>query len=218
MDKAKQRRYEQVLEVFGKNPNRPSQQLMTAICLTQLGEYPDALRFYGQAIHNFLENRQSWHGSSQPNWLVDTLNLANQPNLHLKVLEEVEGYKLDPRGQSLVALYAYALMCLILGKDEETSKYVVGLGKKPKIRDTFAMGETIKAIIERNQAAFDVALNDLVEAHRRLVKFGGLRETPEGFLCLPAMSLSKIALERGLEINVESEYLSRGYLDYLFQK
>jgi hypothetical protein len=51
-----------------------------------------------------------------------------------------------------------------------------------------------------------------------MAKFGGLRETPEGFLCLPAMSLSKMALERDLLISVESEYLSKGYLDYLLQQ
>jgi len=79
------------------------------------------------------------------------------------------------------------------------------------------MGEAIRAIVEHDQTAFDAALGGLLRVHQGKAKFGGLRETPEGFLCLPGMSLSALALERGLEVNPESEYLSKGYLDYLLK-
>jgi hypothetical protein len=103
-------------------------------------------------------------------------------------------------------------------RDEKAKDCVPGLLKKPKIKDTFAMGQIIAAIIGRDQLAFDTAMDSLLKAHRGMAKFGGLRETPEGFLCLPGMSLSAIALERGMEVNAESQYLSRGYLDYLLQR
>lgn len=50
-----------------------------------------------------------------------------------------------------------------------------------------------------------------------MAKFGGLRETAEGFLCLPAMSLAKVALARKMAVDAHSEYLSSGYLDYLLR-
>jgi hypothetical protein len=57
----------------------------------------------------------------------------------------------------------------------------------------------------------------LIEAHYGMAKFGGLRETAEGFLCLPAMSLAKVALARKMAVDAHSEYLSSGYLDYLLR-
>jgi tetratricopeptide (TPR) repeat protein len=213
---AVRKRYEQALEFFAEEPDSSADQLMVAICLTQLDAYSEAGHFYDLAIWSSLRDR-FWHRTSQPNWLVDTYALANRPDLYPQVLEEVEAYKLDPRAQALVALYAYAMVCLLSGKDEEAQDHVPGLLKKPKVKDTFAMGQAIQAIVERDQSAFDEALDNLLKAHRGMAKFGGLRETPEGFLCLPAMSLSKTALERDMEVNADSEYLSMGYLNYLLQ-
>jgi len=214
---AKHEKYEQALEVFGAKSDWASGQFLAAICLTQLGKYSDAQGSFDAALRGFLENRQDWHGASHPNWLVDSYVLAGQPNLWPRVAEEIEAYKLDSRGRSLVALYAYALACLISDKDRELSDHVSGLLRKPKVKDTFAMGKVIGAIVKREQLAFDAALSELLDAHRRIARFGSWRETPEGFLSLPAMSLSKMALERGLTVGIESEYLSKGYLDYLMQ-
>jgi hypothetical protein len=209
------RRYEQALEAFGQPPHSDFKQLMIAICLTQVGDYPNARYHYGLALRRFVRDRRTWHGSSQPHRLVDTYVLASWPGFYSRVAEEIEAYRVDPRGNSLVARYSYALVRLIACKDEEAYEYVPGLLDKPKVKDCFAMGQTIKAVVERDQPMFDVSLNVLLKAHRGMAKFGGLRETPEGFLCLPAMSLSKMALERGMAVNAQSEYLSMGYLGYL---
>jgi tetratricopeptide (TPR) repeat protein len=215
MNDTRRQRYEQALDVFGQPPVYAWKQLMVAICLTQLDKYPNAQHYYDLALQGFLKDRRGWHGTSQPNRLVDTYVLASQSSLSSEVWQEVEAYKLDPRGNSLWALYAYAMVRLMLRRDEEAVEYVPGLLKRPKIKDTFAMGRVVKAIIEHDQSAFDAALDGLLKAHRGMAKFGGLRETPEGFLCLPAMSLSKMALERSMKVNAKSEYLSKGYLDYL---
>jgi tetratricopeptide (TPR) repeat protein len=209
-------RYEQSLAFFGENPKSSFEHLMVAICLTQLERYQEAMRCFGLAFQASLED-QFWHGSSQPNWLVDTCILSNQPDLYPLVLKEVEAYKLDPRGGSLVALYAYAMVRLLSGKDEEARSYVPGLLKDRKIKWTFAVGKALEGILESKQQMVDAAIDGLLKAHRGMAKYGGLRETPEGYLCLPAMSLSKVALERSMEVNAESEYLSKGYLDYLMQ-
>jgi tetratricopeptide (TPR) repeat protein len=210
-------RYEQALKVFSEPPTNSGKQLMVAICLTKLGDYLNAQHFYTQSLRSSLQDRL-WHLSGEPSRLVDTYVLADLSDVLPEVLHEVEEYKLDPRGDSLLPLYAYALACLIMSRDEKAGDYVAGLIKKPKIKDTFAMGTTIKAIIGRNQAEFDAALDDLLRAHRGRAKFGALRETPEGFLCLPAMSLAKMALQRSMNVKSESEYMSKGYLDYLLQR
>jgi hypothetical protein len=209
-------RYKQALEFFSENPSSSFEQLMVAICLTQLECYPDAMHFYGLATRNSLKDR-FWHETSQPNWLVDAYVMANQPDLYPLVLEEMEAYKLDPRGKSLVAHYAYAMVCLLSGRDQEARAYVPGLLKDHKIKWTFALGKAIESVLRCEQQGFDIAMEELLKAHRGMAKFGGLRETPEGFLCLPGMSLSAIALGRGLALDAESEYLSGGYLDYLLQ-
>jgi hypothetical protein len=95
--------------------------------------------------------------------------------------------------------------------------YAHGLFATPKLKDLYAAGQAVQAIMERNQTAFDSALAVVLQAHRGMAKFGGLRETPEGYLCLPAMALTKVAMDRGMVVNVESEYLANGYLQYLKQ-
>jgi hypothetical protein len=218
MTDTKQQRYERELAVFGQPSSDPGKQLMAAICLTQLKRYPNALHFYRLAVQGYVKNRRMWHGTSQPDDLVNALTLADQPEFYPQVREETETYKIDPRGDAPVALYSYALVRLIAHEDEAAGDYVPGLFKTPKIKDTFATGKVIKTIIERDQLVFESALEDLLKAHQGMAKFGSLRETPRGFLCLPAMSLSKMALERGMEVNVESEYLSKGYLAYLLHQ
>lgn len=213
----KKERYLREIEFFRQPPHLSWKQLMVAICMTQLRRYPDAMHGYSLALQHSLADR-FWHRTSRPNWLVDVYSLANQPDLYPKVLKEVEDYKLDYRGESLVAIYAYAIVCLLSSADQEAQSYVPELLKKHKVKWTFAIGKTIEAIVECNQLNFDVALGDLLKAHRGMAKFGRLRETPEGFLCLPAMSLSKLALGRGMEVRAESEYLSMGYLDYLLEQ
>jgi tetratricopeptide (TPR) repeat protein len=211
---ANQQRYLKALEAYGRPPQWPWKKLMVAICLTQLGDYPKAQHSYSLALQGSLEDRE-WHSSGQVNWLADTYVMADQPTFFPRVWEEVEAYKLDPRGDALWALYGYSLVRLISSKDQEAADYAPGLLKKPQAKDCFAMGKTIQAIIERDQPAFGAALDSLLNAHRGMAKFGGLRETAEGFLCLPAMSLSRMARERGMTVSAESEYLCMGYLDYL---
>ena len=207
-------KYERSLEVWSKPPSSSGKQLMVAICLTKLGRFPDARRSYSTSLQSALEDRL-WHLSGEINRLVETFLLSNESELLPRVLDEVEVYKLDPRGNALLPLHTYGLVCLLCGKDERANDYVPGLLKKPRIKDTFAMGGTIKSIIERDQAGFDAALGGLLNAHRGKAKFGGLRETPEGYLCLPAMSLARLALERGMQVELASEYLSREYLNYI---
>lgn len=207
-------RYKQALEDFSRQQDTSADQLMVAICLTKLERYAEAKHSYGSALRAMLKDRW-WHKTSQPDWLVNTYVLAGEGSLYSRVLKEIEDYKLDRRGSSLVAFYAYASIRLVASKDDEAGEYVSKLLARPKVKVTFAAGKVIEAILEQSQPAFDAALDGLLKAHRGMAKFGDLRESPEGFLSLWAMSLATIALQRGLSVDTEREYLSKAYLDYL---
>jgi hypothetical protein len=215
MDDKKRQKYERSLTVYGEASPFPSDRLHVGICLTKLERYSEALDTYRWTLRAFLKDRRGWHGTSQPNWLIDCYVLANQQDLYPQVWREIEGYKLDRRGGSLVALYAYAMLRLASGEDSKTTDYIAGLLKKPKVKDMCAAGKAIQSLVDGNQTTLDRALAELLNAHQGMAQHGSLRWSPEGYLCLPVMSLSKMALDRGMAVNVESAYLSKGYLDYL---
>ncbi|MCP4426768.1 MAG: hypothetical protein GY803_19930 [Chloroflexi bacterium] len=220
MTDSEQDKYLLELVFYSKDKHDSWFRLKAAICLVKLGKYTKANHEFSAALSGgSFQNGPGFMFflfTGQIEKLVEAYILASQPTSFSKTLtEQIEAYKLDPRGDSLYALYTYALMCLLNDNDQQTAPYVSGLLKKPKVKETYAIGKTIQSILDRDQHAFDVALNELLMAHRGMAKFGSLRETPEGFLSLAAMTLSKMALDRNMTVNAESEYLSEGYLDYL---
>jgi hypothetical protein len=217
VDDNKRHKYEKSLKVFSEAPPYPSHHFKVAFCLTKLERYLEALGSYRLTLQGFLKDRRGWHGTSQPNWLADCYVMANCTDFYSQVRSELDTYERQRPRISLWARYAYALIRLASGEDGTTKDYVVGLLQKPKFKDMYATGKTIQSLVAHNQSAFDAALAELLKAHDGMTKHGDLRSTPEGYLCLPAMSLCKMAMERGMAINVESEYLSKGYLDYLMQ-
>jgi tetratricopeptide (TPR) repeat protein len=212
---ARKQEYLRALEVFSQHHSTDSYfQLMVAICLTQLGDYPNAQSFYRLSLASAYSDRQ-WQFTGIMHGLVDTYVLANQPESLPRLLAEIEAYKQDRKGNSLEALYAYSMACLLSRRDEEADPYLHGLLRKPKFRWTHAAGKAIEGLVERDQPRFDQALDELLKAHRGMATVGGIRESPEGFLCLQAMSLARLAIERSLTVSAESEYLNNGYLRFL---
>jgi len=206
---------------FYRNEPQPwgSTKLKIAICLTMLQDYPAAREAFRLTLDDFLNSVQkAWLITNQPNWLADTCVLADQPDTYEQAYHMIdEAYATHPSRTAPVNVYARALLRLAIGEDTEALRHVRGIPAKPELKDLYAAGQAVQAIVDRNQADFDHALVTLLQAHRGMAKFGGLRETPEGYLCLPAMALSKVALDRSMAVNVESEYLSKGYLEYLQQ-
>ena len=215
MDDAPSGKYLKALDFYRGLPARGPNHLMAAICLTQLADFPKARGQYRAALADFLADRDSWHSQCQPSWLVDAYIMAAQPELLCRVAAELAAYKLDRRSGASVALYSFALMELLAGHDREAANLGLDLLKWPKPRDCQAMGKVIDALVERNQRAFDKALDDLLRAHRDQARHYGDGWSPEWFLSLPAMSLSWLALGRGLSVPTGNEYLSNGYLTYL---
>jgi hypothetical protein len=206
---------------FYQNELRPwgDTKLKTAICLTMLQDYPAAREAFRLTLDNFLHSAsKAWLGTNQPNWLADTCILADQSEFYEQAYGLIDqAYAAHPLGTAPIILYARALLQLAIYEDADALAYAHGIPSKPGLKDLFAAGQAMRAIVERNQTALDSALAIVLQAHRGMAKFGGLRETPEGYLCLPAMALAKVAMDRGMAVNIESEYLVKGYLEYLRQ-
>ncbi len=198
-------------------PGHDQSAFFLALCHVQLGNYAEARRLFDESILAMLRfgMRALWALSAQPHWLVDVYVLSGRMDLYSNVIRELEQYKLGKLGGSYVALYSYALMELLSPTGQNFSTWVKGLLEKPKIKDGYAIGLSIQAILSYEESALHNSLSALLEVHEGQATHGGLRETAEGLLCMPAMSLAYVALERNMQVVIENDYLSLGYLNYL---
>ena len=57
----------------------------------------------------------------------------------------------------------------------------------------------------------------MLKAHEGMAKFGALRESSEGLICMPAMSVAYIAFKRNLGIDIKNDYLPLQYIDFLLE-
>jgi len=159
--------------------------------------------------------RTFWRVSAQPHWLVDVCLMSGRNNCFGDVWRELDLFKAGPTGDNYLALYSYAVMELLLPSGWEIDKSIQGLLSKPKIKDGCAMGHALESIVKNDQTNFTTSMLSLLKAHEGMAKHGGLRETAEGFLCMPAMSLAYVASKRNLKVEFENDYLSIGYLEFL---
>lgn len=185
-----------------------------AICLVQMGEYAAAHALFVTSAGGMLRDR-IWFKSGQPNWLVEVCALSGCLNLYDAVAAELAHYRTDDAGNSVVALYAYGLMGVLIGTSDAVGAAVTALARRPKLKDWYAKGQALKAIEIRDEIALRTALLDLLKAHEGIAKHGSLRWSAEGFLSMPAMALAYAARKQGLRVEIENDYFSQGYLDYL---
>ena len=212
----REQKYRQTLEFWNKPGASPYDQVMAAICEIKLRSYATAKERCFLALQGYLRERRFWLMGSRPELLVETSILAGVSSpWDGRVAKEVSSYRLDYRGDSAIAHYAYALVELAQHADEQTETHVPQLTRVRRDAWLSSIGQTIEAISRRNQQGFDTALVGLLEAHKRMAKFGAIRESPEGFVSLAGTCLSKLALDRGMRVEVNSEYLPIEYLRYL---
>jgi hypothetical protein len=209
-------RFRVALEYWGKQSESAYDSLMAALCEIRLESYKAAQKRCELALRGFLQQPRFWLRGSRPELLIETYLFAGAPGaLFPAVKRDIEGYGADYRGSSPWAHYAYILLALLEKQDQQAGIYGRGLIGVRKSKLLAAIGYATQAIETRDSAAFGLALKAVLAVHRGMVKFGELRESPEGFLSLAAMSLSMLALDREIPAAVESEYFSRGYLEYL---
>jgi hypothetical protein len=105
-------------------PDDDQRKFYLAVCQVQLRDYAEAQQLFEKSCNAMFGARPLWKDSGQPHWLVDICVLSGRTDLYPKVLRELDAYKTIPLGRSLVALYAYALMELLLpsaSKDSMTA-------------------------------------------------------------------------------------------------
>jgi hypothetical protein len=193
---------------------------LLAICHVKLGDYIIAQQLFEKSCLAMFRPPRIWKVSSQVGWFVDVWILSTKNNLYPKVIEELENFKKDmPKSNvnSLVAQYSYALVELLYPTGIDISVYIKNLMAYPKIRDLYAIGEIFRAIIARDMTSVNAGMEKLLNVHQGKAKHGVLRETPEGFLCMSAMSLAYAAHQYGLKVNINNEYFSAGYLEFLIE-
>lgn len=185
------------------------------ICLRKFDEARD---WFSISLTHMFSPRPFWKGGGEPNLLVDVWMMSNQNKLFDKVNKEIEGYQksrtiINPMG-------SYALCILGLSKSISTdfSPHINTLKKKPKYKDLYSIGNAIESILEMDEIGLQNSLYDLLKSHAGMAKHGALRESAEGLICLSAMSLGLAAQKRGMSLNIENEYFSMGYLNYLIGK
>jgi hypothetical protein len=150
--------------------------------------------------------------------LVEITILSGRNDLYASVNKELSIYRSN-YGESVanapLTLYCCCIMEMLIPQSGNINDWISELLKRPKYKDLYAAGLTIQAIQDHDQSAFDSSLRSLLKVHEGKAKFGELRLTPSGWLCLPAMVLSYLAFRENLSVNVESDYFSLGYLEYI---
>lgn len=194
-----------------------------AICEVMLGNYSEAHRLFSESLAVMFGPNPFWLASSQPNWLVDIFILSGRFDLYPSVLEgfnrlRLKSTKIQPVGSSPTAHYCYSVMEILFPSGGNITAWIKDLLKRPKYKDLYAAGLAIQAILDKDQDAFTNSIMLLLKAHEGQAKHGWLRWTPDGWLCLPAMTLSYLAKKNDLKVEIENEYLSLGYLEYLMEK
>ena len=192
-----------------------------AICHLQLGNYKEAKRLFKVSFQAMLKPPHMWKLGGAPELLVNVFMISGSRQYARDVRLHLEEYKRNPPGNpsaafAYIALYAYSVMEMLLPSGDPIQKYIEGLLTKPKIKDGYAMGKILKAITERDQTVFNESMTDLLKAHEGIAKYGGLRESAEGFLCMPAMTFAHIALQNTMKVELKNDYLSIKYLNFLY--
>ena len=192
-----------------------------AICHLQMGNYKEARKLFKVSIQTMLKHPFRWRIGGAPENLVDVFVLSDSRNYARIIRNHLEEYKKNPPGNpsaafAYIALYAYSVMEMLLPSGDSIEEYIEGLLRRPKIKDGYAMGKILRAIVDRDQTVFNESMTNLLKVHEGMAKYGGLRESAEGFLCLPAMTLAYIALRNTMRVELENDYFSIGYINYLY--
>lgn len=193
------------------------------ICEVILGNYSSAQSLFIESIEIMFGTNPFWLASSQPNWLVDIAILSGRSDLYSSIVNELNLYrkqstKTQSTGSSPLAHYSYSVMEILSPSDGKIDEWIKDLLKRPKYKDLYASGFVLQAILDQEQNTFLDSMRLLLKAHEGLAKYGELRWIPEGWLCLPAMSLSFLGKKYGFQEEIENDYLSVGYLEYLLSK
>lgn len=193
-----------------------SERFNIGICHIALRDYSEAKANLEESIQIMIEKPALWFLMGKPSLLIDVWVLSGKKELYDEIYQQVELFREANRDGIFHANYAYTLLNLLTFSEMKNSEYVDGLLLRPKYVYYRSTGLAVKAIIENNKTSFRQSMDILLKTHDGMTKHGMLRESPEGFISLPAMSLTYAALRRGMKVDINSEYVPIDYLYYIY--
>lgn len=187
-----------------------------ANCYLWMNKFIEAKEYYTQSAIAMFILPKSWKDTGQTDWLVNVCVLAGRSDLYSRVVKELVLCKSIDIGTYPIFYYSMCVMDF-LGVQKNGPMWIAKLLEKTKIKETFYMGEAFQAILDKNETNLNLALTNLLIKHQGRAKHGDLRETAEGLICIPAMTIGYIGLLNNMHITVESEYFSGRYLEFLLK-
>jgi hypothetical protein len=201
----------QDLRFYKSLPPQGWSDLNAAVCLTKLQDYKRAQSFYRSALKRFLKYQTDHFLVTQ---LLHSYMLANQPRRFSSVRRRMTTM-VERDGELIPAHhYAQSVLGLLGGEATNTRGHVVEL-LKAQDSQYRSIGASIIALVDRDPHAFEDGLIGVLVSHHRKLKSGVIRGR---YVCLPAMTLTTLGLSVGVETEIESKYLSKGYLDFLHKR
>ena len=201
----------QDLRFYESLPPQGWSDLSAAVCLTRLQDYRRAQKFYRSALKRFLKYQTDYFLVTQ---LLHSYVLANRPRQFASVRRRMTTM-IERDGELIPAHhYAQSVLGLLGGEAMNIRGHVVEL-LKAQDSQYRSIGASIKALVDRDPHAFEDGLIGVLLSHHRKLKSGVIRGE---YICLPAMTLTAIGLSVSVETEIESKYLSQGYLDFLHKR
>ena len=188
-----------------------------ANCYIQMKDYPKAQELCEKNCIGNWHKPKFWWLSGQTQFLIDTWVLSGRWDLFKRTKEEFEKFvkEVPINKWTTFGFYACAVMALLETEGKGTGDWSKMPDSWHKNKLIKAFDQVLEAIIERDQPSYDIGLTALLKVHEGMEKFGMLRETGEGFVCMPAMTLVYVGRKFGLEPTIKNDYMPLEYLDYL---
>jgi hypothetical protein len=184
-----------------------------AICRIILNDFENAKIELNKSLVSMLNSPMIWKKAGKPDLLAEIFILSGEKNFRELIISILKDYKLNDKwGDSNSAHRAYGLIGVMVPElNWEIHSSSVLISNEVNKRD-FYFGKCIIAIIEKNSTLFENSLKNILDEHRQVATHGSLRATPEGWLCLPAMTLGILANFSGVKTNIDNKYFSQSYI------
>jgi hypothetical protein len=187
-----------------------------AICFICLGEYRKAQAHFVSCLKGLRTTFKLWAMSNQPDLLVNVWLLSGNLDMLSKIRADLDSYLASQREVNYLGDFSLLLLKMVARQDRATSPFIAKLLANPSLKDGYEIGTIAQSVVNRDQDRLNLSLQNLLDIHNKSAKYGSLRETPEGLICLNAMSLAHCAIQRNLDIQYNGYYLPIDYLEFLY--
>lgn len=97
----------------------------------------------------------------------------------------------------------YAIKYLLLNEDEKAKLHIeqlVGMENKKELRLRIGYGRVLKGILDADERAVHGGLKVMLDGYK---KDNNYKDSPEEFFCIPVLAFAKLAIRRGINVNID---------------